>query len=179
MNTSSSSDNAFLCSGDWNNLPELGLEELDHEHREIGKLIKAMHSTLKSNGAHAEKRRAFLRILDESFGLLRAHFIEEERIMKDYSYPALLTHKKEHEFFLERIAYMQNEVTLGGRVSMVETLNFLGNLLHHHVLETDQPLVAHLAKTLSMKTKGGVPLESGRKLPMRIDAMFHSIAANT
>jgi hypothetical protein len=41
---------------------------------------------------------------------------------------------------------LRSQMQTGAKMLTLDTLSLMGNWLHHHVLETDKPLVPHLVK---------------------------------
>jgi hemerythrin len=82
----------------WKEQYSVGIEAVDHEHKELIDLINRLHDELTHNrGSSAE---AF-------FGdLLRgisAHFALEERFMREHGYDQAAKHKDDHERLLDEI----------------------------------------------------------------------------
>jgi hemerythrin-like metal-binding protein len=135
-----------MSSIDWIRLPELGIEEIDREHREILDMIIVLRNVLRSDASDGMKRDALKDVLDAGISFVQNHFATEETLMLVSLYPAYTSHKKEHELFLGQLHDLQKRLQIGTRTPTVEMLNLMGNWLHHHVLETDRPLVPHLMK---------------------------------
>ena len=133
-------------SFEWNKLSELGIEVIDREHREILNMINSLRNTLRSDNHDGAKRVVLSGVLEEGIAFTRNHFAAEESLMQMSSYPAYLDHKNEHELFLKRLDDLHAQVRGGVETLTPETLGLLGNWLHHHVLETDKPIVLHLVK---------------------------------
>ena len=136
-----------MDSAEWGKLPELGIEEMDKEHREILDLMSTLRNALRSETRDVTERDVVSDVLEECARFIRNHFGTEETLMQQSLYPGYLDHKKEHELFLTRIIDLQKQVQAGAKSITIETLGLMGNWLHHHVLETDRPLVPHLIKT--------------------------------
>jgi hemerythrin-like metal-binding protein len=126
---------------EWTDLPQLGIAELDREHQEILRTMTTLRDALGPNATSVRYRKA---TLDELARYIQDHFATEEALMLQSSYPDYSNHKSEHEFFLERICQLQKNESGGSANSTLDTLNMLGNYLHHHVLEMDRGLVPHL-----------------------------------
>lgn len=83
----------------WQDKFSVGVPEVDHEHRELIRLINSLHETLEQ--AHsAERVRA---ALGEVHVAISAHFALEEKDMQSWGYPAYPEHKRDHERLLEEL----------------------------------------------------------------------------
>jgi len=84
---------------EWNDAFRIGIESVDHEHRELIALINELHLSLAGDAA---KER-----VDDFFGELHAaisaHFALEEKTMMELGYPAFEAHKADHERLLDEI----------------------------------------------------------------------------
>ena len=87
----------------WKNEYSVGIEAVDHEHKELIDLINQLHEQLSTRNESAE---AF-------FGdLLRgisAHFALEERFMGERGYDQFLQHKADHERLLDDLREMMDD----------------------------------------------------------------------
>lgn len=84
---------------EWKDGYELGIEEVDHEHREMIALINAVHALL-GESAPDEEIQAFLAEVHAS---IAAHFALEERLMRHAGYAEYEQHKHDHERLLDDI----------------------------------------------------------------------------
>ena len=149
-------------SRDWEALADMGVEELDHEHREILWVIMAMRNLLQSGVNETAKRDALTLLVDDALEFVRRHFAQEESLMNLSGYPRYLDHKKEHEGFLCRLLELRGIVQTASRTMAPETVMLMSDWLHRHVLESDRPLVPYLMKSLSDSRAGTA---TGGRLP--------------
>ncbi len=84
---------------EWKSHYSVGVEAVDHEHREIIDLINETHERLVA-GAEKPDISAFL---GEIFRGISAHFALEEKFMREHGYDQLSEHKAAHEELLEDI----------------------------------------------------------------------------
>jgi hemerythrin-like metal-binding protein len=91
----------------WKDQYSVGIDAVDHEHRELIELINRLHDELSAS-------RATPLSVEEFFGdLLKgisAHFALEERFMRDERYDQLTQHKADHERLLDDIRDMMDDV---------------------------------------------------------------------
>jgi len=84
---------------EWKDSYSVGVEAVDHEHRELIEIINELHESLLK-GAGEPDVTAFL---GEIFRAISAHFALEERFMREHRYDQLNEHKEAHEQLLEEI----------------------------------------------------------------------------
>ncbi|MCC6202335.1 MAG: hemerythrin family protein [Gammaproteobacteria bacterium] len=89
----------------WRKEYELGLADVDHEHRELIDLINQIHQQLDA-GARGD---AALDLLGELYAQIASHFALEEQHMRTIDYKELDDHKADHERLLDRIRDLMDE----------------------------------------------------------------------
>lgn len=83
----------------WKNKYKVGVEAVDHEHRELIDLINRLHQDLLAGGPEP----LIAAFLGEIFRGISAHFALEERFMREHRYDRFAEHKDAHEELLEQI----------------------------------------------------------------------------
>ena len=81
----------------WRKEFEIGIESVDHEHRELIDLINQLHEGF-DQGATRETVAGFL---GEVHARISAHFALEERVMRELEYDEYADHKEDHETLLD------------------------------------------------------------------------------
>lgn len=84
---------------EWKDRYSVGIEAVDHEHRELIDLINRVHGALFAGGGEA----AVTAFLGEIYKGISAHFALEERFMREHDYDQLREHKTAHETLLDEI----------------------------------------------------------------------------
>lgn len=84
---------------EWKDSYRTGIDEVDHEHRELIELINRLHERLSQPEAPITVP-AFFGDLNKA---ITAHFALEERNMRERGYDQLREHKTEHERLLDEI----------------------------------------------------------------------------
>lgn len=84
---------------EWKKEFELGVPDIDTEHRELIELINSTYSALQAQPESSN----IMAFLGEIFAKISAHFALEESIMRKYRYDGYLEHKQEHERLLDDI----------------------------------------------------------------------------
>ncbi len=82
---------------EWRDDFNIGIDEVDHEHRELIGLINSLHAELggERSGTRVEA------CLGEILTAVSAHFALEEKIMRARHYDAFTDHKADHERLLD------------------------------------------------------------------------------
>jgi len=87
---------------DWEERFCVGIASVDHEHREMIRLINDLHERLGGGGSVAE-------FLGEVYTRISAHFALEEKIMRERQYDQYADHKADHERLLDEIREMMDD----------------------------------------------------------------------
>ena len=98
---------------EWRDEFRIGIEEVDHEHRELIALINATHA----HGVGADTVEA---ALGEIYVAITAHFALEEKDMRALNYASLSTHKADHERLLDDLRDIMETVADGRAPSETE-----------------------------------------------------------
>jgi hemerythrin len=83
----------------WEKRYSVGIEAVDHEHRELVELINRLHEEAKAQGSKV----AVLGFFGDLYKAISAHFALEERFMREKGYDQLRLHKDDHERLLDEI----------------------------------------------------------------------------
>lgn len=103
---------------EWRDEFSTGFEEVDHEHRELIRLINQVHANLVGDRADP----LIGAFLGEVHAKIAAHFALEEKVMQDERYAAYPEHKGEHEGLLGEIREIMDAYDAGGYVGAEEDL---------------------------------------------------------
>lgn len=107
---------------EWKENFNVGIAEVDFEHREMVKLINDLHADLLTAGDKA----SILEFFGEIYARIAAHFALEEKLMREHDYDQYEGHKRDHERLLDEIrdladdyedAELFNEEELSRRLS--------------------------------------------------------------
>jgi hemerythrin-like metal-binding protein len=92
------------------------------------------------------------KVLNEAFNDLihyaNYHFSREEELMEKYGYSEFLTHKEEHNYFIDKITELKKEFREGDSKVMLHVINFLKDWLLKHIMGTDRNYIQ------TLKSKG-------------------------
>lgn len=124
---------------EWKEEYELGVEEIDFEHRIFVKIIHKIDDAVVSG-----KDSFFInRLLLELKKYAQFHFQSEENIMIEKKFPLILKHKAQHEHLLSQLQLVLLKVEIG-EDKIEELPHFLLNWFKNHTLEEDKKLADFL-----------------------------------
>ena len=89
----------------WSDRYRVGIEAVDHEHRELIELINRLHDTFMQDRRHATAEGLFGDLL----AAISSHFALEERFMRERGYAGFAAHKEDHERLLDEIREVMDD----------------------------------------------------------------------
>lgn len=119
---------------EWQDDFNLGVPEIDYEHRRLVALINALHETFRRSRADAAD------FIGELHARISAHFALEERVMRESGFERYRRHKEDHERLLEELRELMDALDAGAPFD--ETA--LGRRLHDWFTEHFQTEDARL-----------------------------------
>ncbi len=124
----------------WNDSYSVGVKKFDYQHKILIDLINQLVDAINTGDGVEET----FRVLEGLFDYTVFHFGDEERTLKEYSFPGLKEHENEHKLFLEKIRVFRKELR-GGDNSVTEKVNqFLNDWLLEHIMGEDKKYGAFL-----------------------------------
>ncbi len=124
----------------WSRMYEIGVPEVDRQHRELieltTKLVDAVHS--------GHGRAATVPVLKDLIQYTKTHFHDEEALMERVGFPDLAEHRREHERFIQEVAAAAREVLTGTGVPTTRILNFLSDWLVDHIMVFDRKIGVYM-----------------------------------
>ena len=83
----------------WKDHYSVGIEAVDHEHKELIELINRLYDEHVTKG----EKPVIEAFFGDLFAGISAHFALEERFMREHRYDQLKQHKDDHERLLDEI----------------------------------------------------------------------------
>jgi hemerythrin len=120
----------------WREEFSVGIEEVDHEHRELIELIRTLQQDLHA-GADTDR---IIDVLGEIYNQIAAHFALEEKMMRTTHYPALPEHKQDHETLLDDLRDIMDEVEDDGVLDETQLTDDLDRWFSDHFKTHDAKL---------------------------------------
>jgi hemerythrin len=97
---------------EWKDSYSVGIEAVDHEHRELIDLINALHEELTASGDGSGQRDSSA-IFGDIYKGISSHFALEERFMREHGYDQLVDHKSDHERLLDELRDIMDDYDVG------------------------------------------------------------------
>ena len=123
----------------WGEHLEVGIAEIDEQHRWLVDTTNSLHALLSTGDAQAAELGA---ILEQLMDYTMNHFIVEEEIFDGLGYPESDAHKAQHNIFCEKVMDLLTRHDMGETVG-VEALNLLKTWLTNHIVKVDKQYVEH------------------------------------
>ncbi len=114
----------------------LGIEEIDEQHKKIVELINTLNEAFMKN----EARGKLSTILEEMTRYADYHFQTEEKLFSQYHYPFTHEHMNLHENFRKKVVQFTEQFEQGHPVTF-RVLGFLRKWLTNHILDVDREYV--------------------------------------
>jgi hemerythrin len=89
----------------WKDHYSVGIEAVDHEHKELIELINHLADEVLAKGTTLTASAFF----GDLIKAISAHFALEERFMREHRYDQLSQHKSDHERLLDEILAIMDE----------------------------------------------------------------------
>ncbi len=123
----------------WQDYYELGVPEVDAEHRRIFEIAGRLHSGM------TDRRRADVAaVLAELHTAVEAHFATEERLMEEAQFPGTVQHTAEHAQFLDGLARDRAEIEAGRSELTPGALKAFNEWVTAHLCGADAVMCAFL-----------------------------------
>ena len=127
---------------EWKDEFNLGIDSIDHEHRELIDLInESFNYVTKSDSPGVIQY-----YLGEIYAKISAHFALEEKIMREKKYDQYVDHKQDHERLLDDIRDIMDEYD---QIAVVDEKK-LGDSLNHWFTHHFKTKDARLHKRLGI-----------------------------
>ena len=128
----------------WNESYNLGIEEIDQQHRKLVDIINELNDGMEIGGSS----RHVITLLDELIDYTSYHFASEERYMllNDYDSCAFNKHQANHVSFLKEIREAQNQCRMEPEKVGDKLLDFLVDWMVNHILGEDKEMAQAILK---------------------------------
>jgi hemerythrin len=126
----------------WSDDYRLGIDAIDEQHKHLFEIANQAYQLLLNN-LRLDKYDSILAILDELKDYTVDHFHDEEKYMASIHYPKLLSHKVQHDDFIEKISSVELKAMDDNQDGfLLDILDFITNWLLNHILKTDRMYVS-------------------------------------
>jgi hemerythrin len=100
----------------WKDEYSVGIDAVDHEHRELIDLINRLHDELAAKGAKLTVPGFFGDLLAG----FSSHFALEEKFMREHHYDRFIQHKSDHERLLDEIREIMDAFEMSEEIDSAE-----------------------------------------------------------
>ena len=120
---------------EWNEKLSVNVKQFDDEHKRLVGMVNDLFDAVQGGRG----KDALGSILDGLISYTKTHFANEERYMKQHSFPAFAAHKAEHDALTAQVIDVQKKYNSGATAALsMEVMNFLKNWLGKHIQGTDK-----------------------------------------
>lgn len=123
-------------------LPKLGVPEIDAQHEQVERLVRALEAAVSSN----QPPEVHATLLERLEQLTAAHFSTEERFMQSVHFPHLAEHKGLHELLTRQLRDLRTRQAAGRGALTPDALSFLNRWLVDHVWNVDRKIAQYLVE---------------------------------
>ena len=118
----------------WSDQLSVNVEQVDSQHKKLVELLNNFHDAMKQGKGKEAMGQTFSELLKYTV----YHFGTEEEYFKKYAYPAFVAHKREHEALTKQATELSERHSRGEAVISADTMTFLKNWLHDHIMGSDK-----------------------------------------
>jgi hemerythrin len=132
---------AFL---EWDPRFSVRIAEIDQQHKKLIGLINRLHESMHQAGGQdaletaVQELSAQATVINEMVEYSSYHFSTEEKYMRQYVYSDYEKHKKEHEYFSNKVRTLKSDFDGGQAILSSQIMEFLKKWLSDHILGMDK-----------------------------------------
>src|SRR5215467_16377588 len=119
----------------WGSQHDIFLPEIDAEHRAIFFAGEQLHQVLGANGSKEKIGEALHHLAQAA----EAHFLHEERLMRESEFESYEWHRQQHDTVRRRMQDLDSSDT----VAIGQLLEFLAGWLRDHTSIADRIMASH------------------------------------
>lgn len=123
---------------EWSAEWELGIKEIDGEHRKLVGLNDAM--------AQGRGRDVVGKTIDGLIAYTKTHFLREENYFNAFGYTDAAAHKAEHKKFILKVTQARTDYAAGNKGLSTDLLFFLRDWLKSHIHQSDRKYLTLFAQ---------------------------------
>ena len=125
----------------WRDEFALGVKAIDEQHQKLFEIANRAYSVLK-NEFLVDKYDQSVAILNELKDYTVYHFGFEEKYMQSIGYRRFLSHKVQHDDFIQKINETDlNKIDENQEQYLIEALEFVVDWIERHILGVDKRIV--------------------------------------
>lgn len=122
----------------WKDIYNIGIEELDNEHKELFEIIQEIFVDIEVDF----KRQKIKEVLTSLYTHLNIHFKNEENYMRKINYPHFKKHKTSHKYIMENINnFVKELLDLEETMFEKEFVRIINITFVHHIINEDKKII--------------------------------------
>ncbi len=126
---------------EWKEDYAVGIESIDVQHQGLFELGRKLENIVK-NHSEGDNFTEILFAINDLLAYTSDHFDTEEKFMKSINYPKVLEHMEIHEEMVDYIGGIDiMHIDSSQHETMESLIDFIGQWIIEHILETDQEIV--------------------------------------
>jgi len=118
----------------WNDRLSVKVAELDHQHKTLLATLDALNEAMSIGKGNV----VLGRIVNDLVAYTATHFQTEENYFAQFGYADADKHKREHAYFVKKVADFKREIVRGHTRLPAEIVNFLSDWLKQHIMGSDK-----------------------------------------
>ena len=118
----------------WSDQLSVNIKQVDSQHMKLVELLNNFHEAMKVGKGKEAMGKTFSDLLDYT----ASHFGTEEELFKKHGYPALASHKREHDALTKKAMDLSQRFSRGEPVVSADTMQFLKGWLYDHIMGSDK-----------------------------------------
>lgn len=119
---------------EWNPALSVNVKQFDDQHKKLVNMVNNLHDAMKIGKGN----EVLGKILDGLISYTASHFADEERLMGTHAYPAISSHKAEHEKLVKQVLELQQKFKAGQPILTNTVMQFLKDWLVKHIQGDDK-----------------------------------------
>jgi hemerythrin-like metal-binding protein/PAS domain S-box-containing protein len=119
---------------DWTADFELGIQEMDGQHKQLIDLVNTMHASLKQGKNKKEVKDNIRSFVD----FASYHFGNEEQYFEQFGFDNTKEHTQEHKAFVKEILQFQSDYSANKIKFLDDLMQYIKKWLHKHFSITDK-----------------------------------------
>jgi len=123
---------------EWKDNLNLGIPEMDRQHRAMATHLNHLFTMVRERPDSLQNEEEIEQELHTLYHNARAHFQCEERLMREYGYPDLGEHEREHAMLLAELKTLIGRLERGEEMLDTTTMEALRSWLVTHILFADR-----------------------------------------
>lgn len=126
----------------WKEEYVIGVDQIDEQHEMLFKIAERAFTLLKSD-MYVDKYDKIITIIEELKDYAVYHFRSEEEYMLSIGYRKFLSHKAEHDEFINKVTNTDlNKIDVDQNAYLLSVLEFVVNWTSEHILQRDKLITA-------------------------------------